>query len=512
MTWLKQHPSWIIANTDKNLGPCVIEHEQYIKDALVHLQDSSIYEFLTEAEAKAEGHRLYREIMEWIFKGKRKQALGKQEVQYLVKHTADNCADPHGYFYLMYKVHKKILSTRPVCSDCASITNPIGKWVDVQLQPVAQSMPTFFKDSFAFKKLLETLITQPGIRGFSADAVGMYTNIHTGAALAAISKYLRDNEQRFDYHAETLIRALEIVMNNNIIRFGDTYVRQISGTAMGKPPAPPWAIIFEGIHEIQFLPQWQSNLLLYVRFIDDVFGLWIPSEDEATDTASWLALQAEVNNNHGLEWIFTKRQESVDFLDLTVQVRPDGYIKTTLFEKPMALYLFIPPHSAHPPGVLAGHIFGNVLRIFRLNTEEEDIIKDVTQFMSRFQRRGHTREVLVPIFLKAISNARKFIATTEKERNDLKEAKHKAAKRRLYLHLEYHPQNPQSKTIQQLFRDTVLQPPGKEPINEIVGSMGYKIPIDAMIIANHTAPNLGDKFSYRDISKRTDRPPVSSFL
>ena len=228
MTWLKQHPSWIIANTDKNLGPCVIEHEQYIKDALVHLQDSSIYEFLTEAEAKAEGHRLYREIMEWIFKGKRKQALGKQEVQYLVKHTADNCADPHGYFYLMYKVHKKILSTRPVCSDCASITNPIGKWVDVQLQPVAQSMPTFFKDSFAFKKLLETLITQPGIRGFSADAVGMYTNIHTGAALAAISKYLRDNEQRFDYHAETLIRALEIVMNNNIIRFGDTYVRQIS--------------------------------------------------------------------------------------------------------------------------------------------------------------------------------------------------------------------------------------------------------------------------------------------
>ena len=124
MTWLKQHPSWIIANTDKNLGPCVIELDQYIKDALVHLQNADIYEFLTEAEAAAEANRLAREVVEWIFEGKRNKALGKHEVNYLIKHTYDNCADPHGYFYLMYKVHKKTLSTRPVCSDCVSITNP----------------------------------------------------------------------------------------------------------------------------------------------------------------------------------------------------------------------------------------------------------------------------------------------------------------------------------------------------------------------------------------------------
>ena len=31
------------------------------------------------------------------------------------------------------------------------------------------------------------------------------------------SKYLRENESRFDYHAETLISALGIVMKNTII-------------------------------------------------------------------------------------------------------------------------------------------------------------------------------------------------------------------------------------------------------------------------------------------------------
>jgi hypothetical protein len=47
LTWLRQHKSGIIENTDKNLGPCVIELEQYVKDAMVHLDDASSYEILT---------------------------------------------------------------------------------------------------------------------------------------------------------------------------------------------------------------------------------------------------------------------------------------------------------------------------------------------------------------------------------------------------------------------------------------------------------------------------------
>ena len=43
LAWLKKHPDWIVANTDKNLGPCCIERDQYIKDALVHLNNKNIY-------------------------------------------------------------------------------------------------------------------------------------------------------------------------------------------------------------------------------------------------------------------------------------------------------------------------------------------------------------------------------------------------------------------------------------------------------------------------------------
>jgi len=139
----------------------------------------------------------------------------------------------------------------------------------------------------------------------------------------------------------------------------------------------------------------------------------------------------------------------------------------------MALFLFIPPNSAHPPGILVGHIYGNLLRIFRLNSNEDDIIQDILSFFDRFLVRGHKSEVLTPLFLKGIENARKYIATSNATRLKMKEQKLEEATRRLYLHIEYHPQNPSSSKIQQLFNNIVLNPPGEKPLNQIEAGSGW---------------------------------------
>ena len=174
----------------------------------------------------------------------------------------------------------------------------------------------------------------------------------------------------------------------------------------------------------------------------------------------------------------------------------------------MASYLFIPPHSAHPPGVLTSHVFGKILRIFRLNSNEEDIIQDSVTFFHRFLERGHNCDILKPFFLKAITNARKFLNTSNEERAASKLLQAEAAQRRLYLHIEYHPQNSPPHQIQKIFNETMLNPPGKMKLNELDAGLGELVPIDAMIIANHRAKNLGDMLSYRDISNRNG-PPAS---
>ena len=131
---MKQHKSWNIANTAKKLGPGVVELEQYILDVMVHLYDESTYEKLTEKEAKAEGRCLLREIWRWAFTSKARGTITYDEAKHIPKHTSANSEDPHGYFYLLYKVHKvqspgKFVPIRPVCLDCASATNYIRQRV-----------------------------------------------------------------------------------------------------------------------------------------------------------------------------------------------------------------------------------------------------------------------------------------------------------------------------------------------------------------------------------------------
>ena len=301
-------------------------------------------------------------------------------------------------------------------------------------------------------------------------------------------------------------------MRNNIIKFGDVYVKQISGTGMGKPPAPSWANCVEGIHELATLPKYSSVVTFYKRYIDDVFGVWLPPDGctKDIDDRLWTDFQAEVNSKC-LTWEFSARQMKAQFLNIDFQIESSGKISTRTFEKPMALHLFIPPHSAHPPGVRTGHIMGSVLRIFRLSTYEKDITDDVVRLYRRFINRGHPADELQPLFLKAISNAREYIATSDAQRRLRLQAKNKATDRRLYLHVEFHDEHPAGHRLQQLFQETLFHPPGGVPLNEIEAFSGSQIPIDAMVIANHRARNIGDIFSYRDISKHVG-PPTSSFI
>ena len=314
---------------------------------------------------------------------------------YIRKNTEQNYKDPYGYSHLLYKVHKPrkfeaLVPTRSVCSDSRSITNPIGKWVDIKLQPIAQSMQTYIKDSFEFKKSIQALGTLiPNARLFTFDAVSMYTTISTDYALGIISKYLREKEGRFDYHAKTLIPALEIVMKNHIIKVGNFYRKHISGRATGKPPAPPWAIIYENIHEDEYIPDWIEYVKFVKRFIDDCCWIWNSAADSSNEESKIKSdeFKSVVNNNKDLTWEFTELSNSVNFLDLTLNIESSQVTRTELFEKPLALHLYIPSHSMHPPGVLTSHIFRSVLRIFRLNSDETDILNDTLRFYHNFIKR-----------------------------------------------------------------------------------------------------------------------------
>jgi hypothetical protein len=63
---------------------------------------------------------------------------------------------------------------------------------------------------------------------------------------------------------------------------------------------------------------------------------------------------------------------SVVFLDLTLSFATDKSITYSTYQKPLILYLYIPPTSAHPPSCFTGTIVGNIIRLCRQNPSFPD--------------------------------------------------------------------------------------------------------------------------------------------
>ena len=161
-----------------------------------------------------------------------------------------------------------------------SLPHALGKWVTEALIPIQQVQPSYFKDSFELKAILDTLKFHPTALLFTAHAYWMYTNIKTDPALKSIAHLIRNNIPSMgDDKKEALIEAMNIVFRNNLFKFGDTFWRQKSGTAMGTSPAPTYATIFYALHKNEMLPRWSEQVVFYKRFIDDVLGVWLPDPD-----------------------------------------------------------------------------------------------------------------------------------------------------------------------------------------------------------------------------------------
>ena len=242
----------------------------------------------------------------------------------------------------------------------------------------------------------------------------MYTNINIGDCIERISTFLADIWDKHDCKAVTT--AMEIVMKNNRMRFGDLIYHQIRGVAMGMSPAPTIANLYVAIYELNYItPLLKKYLLFYKRFIDDGFTIWLHDPDSTIDAKNWNDFKALINAM-GLNWTFKSPRKKLIFMDMTIQIEGER-ITTTIYAKPLALYQYIPPNSCHPPGVLTGLVFGQILRIYQLCSHSKDIDKELSLFHTRLLTRGYISKKLLPIFEKGINNAISYLSQTPEQRN-----------------------------------------------------------------------------------------------
>ena len=492
----------LIVSCDNNLGPAIIDTKSYVELAFKNHLHTEAYKELTEEEATAHMNGVATKIQMWLHK--HKKSFGKQELKYLRANFNPDDAKL-SVFYQTMKIHKSLTDTRPIISTSGSLLFSIGVWVDHHLQKLATIQPAYIESSRELKDELDTLILPPNCSLFKADAKAMYSNIRTGKALREIAQYLHQREKRFStIPADALTEALGIVMQNNVFVFGDTHWLQLIGTAMGTPPAPTYANLTYAIHENPIVKMYSRNLVCYKRYIDDIFGIWNHGTDRDLDDKNWLDFKAAIGSYAGLEWTFWDHLPSLDYIDIVISIKGSS-IHTTLFEKELNLYLFIPPHSCHPPGLLTGLVLGMCHRIYTLCSDDDDILRLLQQSLYRLRARGYPDSQTLPLFERAHIIALehrpyKFKVVDEEE----------ALKTRIFFHTEYHISNPKSYELQQAWKENILQPTGDTHVTTVCNRHGHPLECTKMTVAYSRPRNLGNLLSSRNLHLTTG-PPVSSY-
>ena len=258
---LQQQHTFLIVPCDKNLGPAIIERHNYLKIAMRdHLSDTTTYKSLSTSEINHYLSEIKKHILDWLKPYNKK--LTKMECAFIREELKSN-QSPFARFYLTLKAHKlkpgqtvDQLKSQPIISCPGSLHHGLGVWLDRKLQEVTQKTISYFKNTLELKKQLLELHLPTNARLFTADAVSMYTNIPTHTALNLIGKYLTQYQRKNnnEYPQDAVRAGLRLIMTMNLFTFGDLTLKQLNGTTMGTPPAPPYATIYYGIHEEKFLP------------------------------------------------------------------------------------------------------------------------------------------------------------------------------------------------------------------------------------------------------------------
>ena len=501
---LPENKDFIILSADKGLGPVILERPFYKQKVLEHLQDKKTYKRLSKRSAL---QRMYAAEYQFdlLVKTNRK-VLPKDEWTYFQRCFEEEKRTPQGYW--MPKVHKNPPEYRPIISGVNSRMGDLSKWVDYQLQKVVHLCPCYLKDSNSLLRKLRRLGKLPSSTVVvTADAVAMYTNIDTNHSLYMLQRWfeLHAHELPQGFPTRMILKAINLIMHNNVFQFDDTYWLQLIGTAMGTSCACMIATIYFSYHEeTRILPVYAHQyvlplmlmppitgprptfnappLLMHARLIDDAMQTWDLSRLPAHYRNNFRDLMADELKFGILRWKVDKLAKKVDFLDLTINL-DKGEFTTKTFVKPMNLHLYIPPASAHPIGTLKSLIFGNIQRYRIQNSKIEDFISITKAFHGHLLNRGYSPEVLAGIFQEAaISLEKKFHRRSARE-EQLWDEDHPAnfPRRGTFIHWEYHPKDIGRRVIRQVFEST-LAPALRDS----------QVPTGQLTIAFSTPQSLGN--------------------
>lgn len=390
---LAKNPQIVIKPADKGSATVIMGRDQYVKEVIRQLSDTTYYVKLSEPiylQTVAEVHQ----IIDKLYLDKKINAKQKQYLK-------GDCEPRSRRFYILPKIHKEpekwtvpfeIPPGRPIVSDCGSETYETAEFIEYFLNPLSTKHPSYIKDTYHFISLIKRLKIPVNSYFFTIDVDSLYTNIDIKAGLKTIQNIFHKypDSKRPD---RELLLLLQINLTKNDFEFDGEFYLQIKGTAMGKRFAPSYANIFMADWEEKALQKCPKKPIHYFRYLDDIFGIWTFSEEDFQEFFHILD-----GHDPSIRLKHTLHTNHVNFLDTTVYKGPLFKETQTLdikvYFKETDTHALLFKSSFHPKHTYRGLVKSQLLRFRRICTQNTDFKHAVQILFSSLRKRGYSRSFL----------------------------------------------------------------------------------------------------------------------
>uniref|UniRef100_A0A8C5M1L9 Reverse transcriptase domain-containing protein n=1 Tax=Leptobrachium leishanense TaxID=445787 RepID=A0A8C5M1L9_9ANUR len=394
---LTMNTDLIIKPSDKGGNITIMSKDQYECMVKTLLDDNKVYVKLPQDPTK----RFMGQLGEILIHGYEKGHISEEEYRFL-KTDKPVIAT----FYALPKVHKNLEKPpgRPIVSGIGNLTQNCSQYIDQILQNLVKTLPSYLRDTKQLLQIMNNFTFPKEAWLCSLDVEALYSSIPHMEGLLHMKLALQESGEFTEEFITFIEELLAFILKHNYFIFDRKFYHQIQGTAMGTTCAPTYANIYLGVWEKQYVFSDQNpfrhKILLWKRYIDDIFLIWGGTPEDFLDLTNYLN-----RNSLNLRFTYEIHQNSLNFLDVTI-VRNEERVSTTLYRKETATNSLLNWTSFHPKPLRLGIPYGQYLRLKRICSSNIEYEKQAKILQKNFKEKGYPNRVLKQAYQKAAYHSR----------------------------------------------------------------------------------------------------------
>ena len=393
----KQRKNILYFRADKGSG-VVLLNEPFYKDKILNILNSNKYEklprnvdyfvnlklktfvkkykdMLTSSERRA--------IVNFDYKTTNIYGLPKiHKSKIIEKALPDNKS---GYLHIC---NPKDLSFRLIFGGPKNPCSVLADFLNTILNPFRSKVCSSLRDVFDFIRSIPQFCPEdlPFVDIVSVDVISMYENLTQKLGLPALRFYLTkyNNLLPKRFSINFILEAMTFVLNNNTGFFNGEIYKQLTGTATGIKPAPPYADLAMGYLEIQLHVKLRAKMgkkvagyfrKFYRRFLDDGIIFWDERVGNFNEVFTLLnAIDPDIS------FTMERNSSNLKFLDILIYKTTTGF-NTVVQSKNTDSESVLNFNSSHPRHCKENIPFSMARRVKAL-TDDETLVDSQMKILS----------------------------------------------------------------------------------------------------------------------------------